>query len=356
MPNPNVIVDTISHLDPPLQTLGANYINAAPTGVTVHFRGRHVARLDQADVRATAYAEILDNLRQINAPVYVEIDPATRAISRLLIPITSKVLSIISMPSGEVEIELDLSNVRHVLKRTNQDFDQLLSVLQSAHAQGTPAIVTKTDDEHEIIDARPALIPFVAEPVQGPAADSLVSLVAITSQRVKELFDLVSTQTCDPNSVSSPCIPFLYPDDGCAPRAHQMCRLMIAVGEQPRKAWNYGRLHVDTKNNPLCETPGWHLHVAPMFEVSSAGATEIQIIDPALFSGPVSEAEWRGVQHDPSSTLIHTDAAVFYRYENGNVVPDPTYSETEKELVFYRTSLMLRVANYGPPPFTSLCP
>ena len=61
--------------------------------------------------------------------------------------------------------------------------------------------------------------------------------MAITLQRAREMFDLVNAKLCCPGNPAALCITFLYPDDGCWGRAHEMCRLMIAAGEQPRKIW-----------------------------------------------------------------------------------------------------------------------
>lgn len=64
--------------------------------------------------------------------------------------------------------------------------------------------------------------------------------MAISLQRANELFDLCNARVCCPASAPAPCIPFLYPDDGCWGRAHELCRLMLAAGESPRKVWIYG--------------------------------------------------------------------------------------------------------------------
>src|SRR6202008_2347296 len=109
----------------------------------------------------------------------------------------------------------------------------------------------------------------------------------VTPQRAGELFDLVSAQTCDPLTVPPPCIPFLYPDDGCWGRAHEMCRLMINMGLSPRKVWidhSFGHfLHVNTKNNPQCFVE-WGWHVAPTLCVRGPKfcPTQSMVIDPSL--------------------------------------------------------------------------
>ena len=81
---------------------------------------------------------------------------------------------------------------------------------------------------------------------------------AVAPQRARQLFDLVNSRLCCPASAPAPCIPFLYPDDGCWARAHEMCRLMIAAGAQPEKVWIYGTpppflpLKVSSQNKPNC--------------------------------------------------------------------------------------------------------
>jgi hypothetical protein len=65
----------------------------------------------------------------------------------------------------------------------------------------------------------------------------------------------MSATSCNPTAVAPPCIPFLFPDNGCWGRAHEMRRLMTNMGIYPRKVWIHGSLHTLTRNNPnlLCE-------------------------------------------------------------------------------------------------------
>src|SRR5712664_338514 len=116
------------------------------------------------------------------------------------------------------------------------------------------------------------------------------------------MFNLVSATTCNPLVVPPPCIPFLYPDDGCWARAHEMCRLMLLAGAWPRKVWIDGNLHTLSKNNPNCYVD-WVWHVAPTLCVRLGfWHAEDMVIDPSLFTTPVSEPTWKGVQGDPNAT------------------------------------------------------
>jgi hypothetical protein len=173
---------------------------------------------------------------------------------------------------------------------------------------------------------------------------------SVSLQRAQELFALCNSQICCPCSTPGACIPFLYPDDGCWGRAHEMCRLMIADGAAPEKVWIQGNLNVASKNKPDCLVQ-WNWHVAPTLQVVINGSLQDYVIDPSLFDEPVPLATWKGLQGDPSATLTPTSADIFLIFGN---VTDPTYAQTNTVLANYRTILRLRSAGSdGPPPYTS---
>lgn len=174
---------------------------------------------------------------------------------------------------------------------------------------------------------------------------------SITPQRAHQLFALVNSRLCCPASSPAPCIPFLFPDDGCWGRAHEMCRLMIADGAQPEKVWIYGNLQVQSRNKPDCVVR-WGWHVAPTLQVNTGSAVETWVVDPSLFAEPVRQSTWFGVQGDPSAQLVPSAASVFYRSSSGWTQDDPTYTRTNEVLETYRRELRLRSASAsGPPPY-----
>lgn len=181
--------------------------------------------------------------------------------------------------------------------------------------------------------------------------------MAVTLQRARELFRLVNSKLCCPASAPAPCIPFMYPDDGCWGRAHEMCRLMIADGTRPQKVWIYGSLRADSHNNPSCAV-NWGWHVAPTLDVRIGSSTGKYVIDPSLFDQPVTQATWVSVQGDSSARTIASSASVFYRNESGTRIDyDPTYSQTRSVLTTYRNRLKLRSAGAdGPPPYFRCIP
>jgi Glutaminase len=364
MPNPNAIVSSVIRFEPPLDRPPAEMLRA-DRGLSVELEGGRRVRLDPADPRSAGFAQILDGLRKQRLPVYVEVDPATSAITRLLIPHVARVVGIRPIDVGVLGVQLDLSHGRHVLRRSSPDFDELERQLREALRTGAPVIVTE-NDAHEIIDVRsyrpgPEGPPFPEFPPRRPwpwwwriwhwSWWPWWWFRCMSVTKAQQIFDAMNATSCNPLTVPAPCIPFLYPDDGCWARAHEMCRLMINMGQTPKKVWIEGSLYVSTKNNPDCGV-WWGWHVAPTLCVRGAGLFQKQemVIDPALFTTPVSKATWKGVQSDPNAILTESDAS---DYLWG--MTDPSYTKTNEKLAFYRLQLQNRAIEHGPPPYAT-CP
>lgn len=152
MANSDIIVGQISRIDPPLATHAA-----APAGRIVQFSDGRTARLDPDNPNSINYGEILDGMRQVGLPVYVELDPETRSVTRLFVPLVVTVRNILPTESGELLVELEISSARHILSPANPDFNRLWEALEDARQHNTKVIVTETDN-HEIIDVRPAAL------------------------------------------------------------------------------------------------------------------------------------------------------------------------------------------------------
>jgi len=380
MPNPNAVVSTVVRFHPPLDRPAAELLRAE-RGLSVELRDGRRVRLDPANPRSAGLAQILDGLSKRRLPVYLEIDPATSAITRLLIPLVARVVNV--RPAGDrgLDVELQPSHARHLLPRAAPDFAELEKQLREAMSSGAAVILTE-DDAHNILDVRaftpgpdaplPPLPPFPKpEPPKWPWPFGWLRnllmrfwcwpwwpwcwFCCISLARAQQIFDAMNATSCDPATVPPPCIPFLYPDDGCWARAHEMCRLMLNIGVTPKKVWIQAstRLHVNTKNNPACFVE-WGWHVAPWLCVRGPYffQTQQMVIDPSLFNAPVSKATWKGVQGDPGATLTDTDASIYYLWGS---VTDPTYSQTNYYLDFYRLQLQNRSLQYGPPPY-AYCP
>jgi hypothetical protein len=351
MPRPNVIVGKVTAVLPATETATSTF--STPRLPTVQFQGGETAHLDPSDNNAGLFFDVLEDLRQSGLPAYVETHSLTGAITDLRVPLIVTVTKIEPAASGDLNVELEISHAKHVLRRVNPDFEELAATLQQALAQRIVVAVTETD-EQEIIDVRfysgPFLLPNLTEATPHKELFEELAPLAVTPQRAAALFNLVNSRSCNPVTVPPPCIPFLFPDDGCWGRAHEMCRLMIADGALPGKIWIYGNLRVRTRNKPNCEQT-WTWHVAPVLQVSVGGGTQVHVVDPSMFAMPVQDVTWKGAQHDPSATSAFTDATAFYRTPTGQIRIDPTYSETAQVLTRFRAQLKLRSASAGPPPY-----
>jgi Glutaminase len=383
MPNPNAVLSTTIRLEPPLDRPPIELLRAEG-GLSVQLEGERRVRLDPADPRSAGFAQILDGLRKQRLPVYLEIDPATSAITRLLIPHVARVVGISSTDEGTLNVELVPSHARHVLQLGQPDSADLESQLREALQSGRPVILTE-DDAHNIIDIRaftpdpegplpPFPLPPFPKPKLPPRFPWLLNRIwellrriwwwlwwpwwwfrCPSMARAQQIFNAMNATSCNPLTVPPPCIPFLYPDDGCWARAHEMCRLMINLGLSPKKVWIQAstRLHVNTRNNPACFVE-WGWHVAPTLCVRGLRFLQLQrmVIDPSLFTTPVSKATWKGVQGDPSASLTDTAASIYWLWGSGT---DPTYSQTNYYLAYYRLQLQNRAIQQGAPPYAN-CP
>ncbi len=360
MPNPNGLLDRVSGLSGDRETRAALASQVSPQVVTVNFQGGRSGHLDVTAPLARHWADTLDRLRQEDRAAYVEIDPLTNAVTEVFIPQASRVQRVGTDPAGNLEVSLIPSQARHTVPATNPDFSQLRTALESALAGGSDVLVV-ANRSHEIIEVRalpkapPKAPPKALAPMGLPPGPPPEGPQPVTQARAQELFDQMESTTCD-CSVTPPCIPFKYPNDGCYARAHEMCRLMMNEGEQPEKVWIYGyphgvaNLRVDTANEPINCYVNWWYHVAPTLLVDMPGGAEKQVIDPALFEGPVSVSTWRAKQTDPNSTLEYT-AANIYAPGGGT---DDIYASTNLALADKRSLLHTNCLTYGPPPYD--CP
>jgi hypothetical protein len=354
MPNPNALIDFVGPVSSVVEALAASPTAAGPQYVSILFRSGRSGRLDLSKPHAAVWASVLDSLHQANALAYVEIDPSTSEITNLLVPLSVGVENITPVMNDR-EVELVISHAKHFLRADHPDFDQLLATLEHARVNKTLVAVTETMD-HDIIDVRPlpgtSVTARQAMPGEEIAGDPSIA-ASVTLAQAQQMFDLVSPEICCPATAAAPCIPFNYPDDGCWGRAHEMCRLMIAAGITPNKVWIFGNLRAASQNNANCQVH-WGWHVAPTLSVG----TETYVIDPSLFNGPVTQANWAGVQGDPNPVLIPSPASTFWRNQNpGSAITDPTYAQTNSVLLTYRNTLRLRaISAVGPPPYGNCIP
>jgi len=328
------------------------------------------ARLDPADARARGLARVLMAANRQHLLVYLELDPETASIRRLRLPHVTHVTALGRGQDGGLEVRIAMSHARHLLSRDQPGFAAIEATLRMALDQGELVVLTE-DDSHQIIDVRPFQPgPEVPQPPLPPELPpptlprvswgrrlwrglwSWWGFGCVSAARAQQVLDAMRAPGCDPLTAPAPCVPFLYPDDGCWARAHEMCRLMQDMKLSPRKVWIQGRLTAATHNHPDCRVP-WTWHVAPTLAVRWLWLfRRTSIIDPALFTEPVSRTVWKAALGDAAATLTDSDASIYYLWGS---VTDPGYIQTNQYLSFYRLQLQTRVVERGLPPYAQ-CP
>ena len=349
----DIRVGTIRRLDPPTAD-EARRANVPFLIVQLH--DDSTGKLDMAAPHAFALAEILEELHRDNRPVYLEINRDTGVIQQILLPRVVEVTGIANEAVGDKrEIGLRRSCTKSFIRTTNPNYEALLSAINKARATYAAVLVTEAIDGGEILDVRLTTSPPVCAPVVVASAPPTPP-AAIGPVEVRLAFAIVREASCAGRHPSHNCIPFLYPDNGCWARAHAMCRMLISAGFTPNKIWLNGDLRVDTPNCPTCVV-SWDFHVAPTLLVDHGSGAELYVLDPSLFHHPVPQATWIEVQHDPSAEIHYTDASIYYRDQDADVLEtDPHFVCTKNDLISFRLLLALRSASSGPPPYANcLC-
>ena len=152
MLNKNAIVSAVIRIEPPLERPPAEMLRA-DEGLSIELeKGRRV-HLDPDDPRSPGFAEILNGLSKHHLPVYLEVDPQTSAITRLLIPQIARVVGIRPFEPDALAVDLEPSHAVHVLRPDTPDRVELERRLLDAERAGATIVLTETDN-HEIIDVR----------------------------------------------------------------------------------------------------------------------------------------------------------------------------------------------------------
>ena len=385
MPNPDAIVANRIRFDPPLEGRDIGEAIAGENGLSVDLGGDRRVRLDPEDRRSVGFATVLDGLAAQGLYAYIELDPATGSIERLLLPLVGRVVSIRQPegPGGGIEVEFERSHARHILAAGTEGFEELERGLRAALEARRPILLVE-DFDGRIIDIRDFTpdpdgpLPPLPEPGDEPFPIPILPKRwwdrfvwpfrtlwwwicypwwwwhCPSRIQAQAIFNAMAATSCNPLTVPVPCIPFKYPDDGCWARANEMCRLMVGMGYDPAKVWIDGNLLVASSNKPGCLVH-WGWHVAPTICVRGwPWCDNRMVIDPSLFTTPVTEGEWKAKQGDPNATLTDTNRDLYIRPPWLPLHDDSIYTATKKDLATYRLYLYNRAIQYGPPPY--FCP
>ena len=151
MLGPNAIVSTTIRLEPPFEGAPEEQLRSA-AGLSVELEGERRVRLDADDIRSAGFARVLDQLSKQQMPVYLEVDPDTDFVTRLLIPHVARVAGLTSA-GGTLDVELDRSHARHTVLPNDPDASDLERRLRESQAAGGLVILTE-DEAHHVIDVR----------------------------------------------------------------------------------------------------------------------------------------------------------------------------------------------------------
>lgn len=83
---------------------------------------------------------------------------------------------------------------------------------------------------------------------------------------------------------ADPEIPFRFLPDGCQARAQRMAEILLTRGVRAGKVFVKGRFELPNPYDPLWPVVRWQYHVAIVVRAKE----EVLVIDPSLFSAPVS--------------------------------------------------------------------
>jgi hypothetical protein len=137
-------------------------------------------------------------------------------------------------------------------------------------------------------------------------------------------------------------IPFDWPRDCCYTRAREMANELKSQGCTVGKVWNYappgGELRAQTRN-VMEGYVLWGYHVAPTVPIQRKdGSITDMVLDPSLSDQPLTPVEWKGLQGNPKSILVPSDASPYYRSPSGSVMQDPGDAEVKRTLAEHRAN------------------
>ncbi len=135
------------------------------------------------------------------------------------------------------------------------------------------------------------------------------------------VFDECASQGCATGTATIDyCIPFQYVVDGCYARAHKMRQIMLTdFSLSCEKVFSYegpgaGSLAVDAGD---CCVYWWY-HVAPLVSVKAVGGGVTKyVVDPSMFSEPVSIGTWTAAQENTSCSPLANWG--YYEITPGNI-------------------------------------
>lgn len=131
-------------------------------------------------------------------------------------------------------------------------------------------------------NSKTSRVPYPSVNIKGTAAGT----IPISVVKEDELNKIFSDLANDPK------FAFDAVENGCWARAHIMAHELEKRGIRVGKIFAEGLLSVSTPKAMDGVGVNWSYHVAPVIAVETKNGTELQVIDPSLFNGPVPVKTW----------------------------------------------------------------
>ncbi len=183
-----------------------------------------------------------------------------------------------------------------------------VNIRLAANSEHTVSLVIPSTSEQQARYKAEASKREIAEAVPSPEqmAQSRAPLTAVVPSTavLNTIFNKIRDNCCKlPGPYTyGQCIPFQFVADGCYARAHKMRQIIEDFyGYTSYKVFNYacngsGTLSVNATlwGNNCCVK--WWYHVASYVYVQVGSSQVAYLLDPAMFTGPVSIATWVAAQ------------------------------------------------------------
>jgi len=272
---------------------------------------------------------------------FAGVDPKTRHVAILLQPTPRTGPRL--LPDGKtgkiVRVIFDASPAAFFVHSENPKFKEILSALDGSGE----ILVAAHPTTLEIFDVEPGrhlhkALPADELPKSFP--EECRGQTALSQREIAHAFQLMREASEIPFGAIASC---------CSARAHEMCRLMANNGLRPCKVWNYGQGAINDETTLQVQTAlvpagyvKWLYHVAPILLGGGPGNTKAYyVLDPSLFTYPVSIDEWRRIQQDSQSTSRITGPRPYYQPFQGRTVFDDNFKRTNSVLGSSRNNLSL---------------
>ena len=311
------------------------------------------------------WRSLLDDLKEHKVPVRAEVDPATRLLSDLRLPIVTRVARVTEGLNGRWYARLDRATTRLAVSEDTDDGKKLLKRLRELVVSRADVMVTADYEQNRIIDIDDLGLNIF--PDRGAAAavtDSkkIPNLVRAEQSVLNDFYDKLRNDRCKLPRVGRNCLPVQWADNYCYGMADHMCNELEKppFGIESGKVWLHGTLSMKSANRPTLCHYEWDYHVAAFVRLKGVAGEEpsVRIIDPAAcIDGPLTLEKWRdrieGHEEDPD----YTPRTVFEQVEPGNYIGRNSKDSTAFYLSKMRAGLSTRVRGTRPefPPYGG-CP